>query len=52
MSQGGWVSAGEADPNYDQLLQDLADFRNSPCREYAPPARDPPTCHKYVSKAE
>jgi len=43
MSQGGWVSAGPVDPYYGQLLEDLADFRNSPYHEYSLPARDPAT---------
>lgn len=44
MSQGGWERRVVDDPYYDQLIEDLGDFRSPPHHEYALPARDPETC--------
>jgi hypothetical protein len=43
MSQGGWDPLDRADPYREQLLQDLADFRDAPNERYRLPARDPAT---------
>jgi hypothetical protein len=39
MSQGPYVPTADDDPYYDQLLQDLGDFRPAPNEEYALPDR-------------
>jgi len=43
MSQGGWIHEKADDPYYEQLLQDLNDFREAPNEQYRLPARDPET---------